>query len=74
MLNRRDGRQCAARIGAEFPLLNPAGRVGPVDHDWVYRHPVLFVSMLQRLGLAARRDDAAAEGSTDDVIDGTAGA
>jgi pimeloyl-ACP methyl ester carboxylesterase len=51
---RADGRRFAAAMHASFTVAhNPDGR--PVDHDWIYRHPRLFVEHLDRLGLAARR-------------------
>lgn len=46
LVTRHDGARFAERIGAQFRIVtNPAGR-GPVDHDWVYRHPALFAAVM----------------------------
>lgn len=50
LLSRGDGRQFAAALGASFTVVAAAG---DVDHDWMYRHPALFVDHLERLGLRA---------------------
>jgi pimeloyl-ACP methyl ester carboxylesterase len=53
LLSRSDGLQFAEDLGASFHVVHsPYGR-GRIDHDWMYRHPELFVSELEKLGLAA---------------------
>ena len=51
ILNRADGRAFAERIGATFTVA--ASPDGPVDHDWVFQNPPLFVAHLEALELAA---------------------
>ncbi len=52
ILSRADGRAFAKELGASFDVARvPAGRA--VDHDWMYRHPELFVDHLEALHLAA---------------------
>ena len=51
ILNRADGREFAERLGATFTVATRSD--GPVDHDWVFQSPDLFVAHLQALGLAA---------------------
>ncbi len=51
LLSRRDGQDFAEELGASFTVVRSFR--GPIDHDWMYRHPVLFVSQLDRVGLAA---------------------
>ena len=54
LLSRDDGRKFAKDLGASFDVVRePNGR--PVDHDWMYRHPSLFVKHVEQLGLAALR-------------------
>jgi len=48
------GRAFARRLGASFHAVAGAGRL--LEHDWVYRHPDLFVATLAKLGLLARAD------------------
>jgi len=50
---RADGEKFAAEMGASFTVARSPD--GPVDHDWIYRHPQLFVEHLDRLELAALR-------------------
>jgi pimeloyl-ACP methyl ester carboxylesterase len=52
LLNRRDGSEFARDLGASFTVVGPQ-LGGPVDHDWMYRYPALFVEYLDKLGLAA---------------------
>ena len=55
LLRREDGRAFARELHASFTVVEaPDGK--PVDHDWMYRHPKLFVRYVERLGLAALRD------------------
>jgi pimeloyl-ACP methyl ester carboxylesterase len=52
LLARDDGRAFAHELGASFDVVRvPDGR--SVDHDWMYRHPDLFVAHLEELHLAA---------------------
>jgi len=52
LLSRDDGRSFAHELGASFDVARaPGGR--SVDHDWMYRHPELFVGHLEALHLAA---------------------
>lgn len=44
-----DGREFARRLGATFTVAR--SQDGPVDHDWMFQDPELFVDHLQRLGL-----------------------
>jgi pimeloyl-ACP methyl ester carboxylesterase len=51
ILRRSDGRRFAERLGATFTVASSPD--GPVDHDWVFQHPALFVAHLEELGLTA---------------------
>lgn len=51
LLSRRDGQDFAEELGASFTVARSFR--GPIDHDWMYRHPALFVSQLDRVGLIA---------------------
>ncbi len=51
LLSRRDGQDFAEELGASFTVARSFS--GPIDHDWMYRHPALFVSQLDRVGLIA---------------------
>jgi len=54
ILSRSDGRAFAAEMNASFDVARePNGR--PIDHDWMYRHPALFVEHLAALDLAVWR-------------------
>jgi pimeloyl-ACP methyl ester carboxylesterase len=54
LLSRDDGRAFAQDLGASFEVARvPGGR--PIDHDWMYRHPTVFVQYVEGLGLAALR-------------------
>jgi hypothetical protein len=50
LLRRSDGEEFARQLGASFDVCRAPGYV---DHDWMYRHPRLFVEYLDRLGLSA---------------------
>lgn len=50
LLRRKDGEEFARQLHASFTVCNAWGYV---DHDWMYRHPQLFVDHLDRLGLSA---------------------
>jgi pimeloyl-ACP methyl ester carboxylesterase len=54
LLSRNDGMAFARDMHASFNLANP-GPALVVDHDWMYRHPHLFVRHLDELGLEALR-------------------
>jgi pimeloyl-ACP methyl ester carboxylesterase len=53
LLARRDGSEFARDLGASFTVVDQQVGGGPVDHDWMYRYPALFVDYLDKLGLAA---------------------
>ncbi len=53
LLRRRDGSEFARDLGASFTVVYRRAGAGPVDHDWMYRYPALFVRYLDKLGLAA---------------------
>jgi pimeloyl-ACP methyl ester carboxylesterase len=53
LLNRRDGSEFARDLGASFTVVDRPVGAAPVDHDWMYRYPALFVEYLDKLGLAA---------------------
>ncbi len=52
LLSRRDGRAFANTLGATFTVARAGAGRGPIDHDWMYRHPGLFVDHLCEVGLA----------------------
>ena len=52
LLSRDEGRRFAHDLRATFEVASGDG-ADPIDHDWMYRHPRLFVHHLERLGLAA---------------------
>jgi pimeloyl-ACP methyl ester carboxylesterase len=52
LLSRTDGARFADDLHASFTVVQPTI---VVDHDWMYRHPELFVSYLDRLNLVALR-------------------
>jgi pimeloyl-ACP methyl ester carboxylesterase len=52
LLSRTDGREFAQGMHASFTIVDGAGGK-PVDHDWMYRHPRLFVDYLRKLDLVA---------------------
>jgi pimeloyl-ACP methyl ester carboxylesterase len=54
LLSRQDGLAFARELHASFTVAKSAGSK-PVDHDWIYRHPRLFVEHLDRLDLVALR-------------------
>lgn len=49
LVKRDHGRHFASRIGAEFHVMTDPDGPGPVDHDWIFRHPHLFASVVGRL-------------------------
>jgi pimeloyl-ACP methyl ester carboxylesterase len=46
LLSREDGARFATELRASFTVAD--SRVGPIDHDWIYRHPQLFVDHLRQ--------------------------
>jgi pimeloyl-ACP methyl ester carboxylesterase len=61
LLSRRDGQDFARDLHASFLVCDAPGYV---DHDWMYRHPGLFVGHLDRLGLAVFRGSHASSGES----------
>jgi pimeloyl-ACP methyl ester carboxylesterase len=53
ILNRRDGREFARRLNATFTVAERPPGYGPIDHDWMFDDPELFVAHLDKLGLRA---------------------
>jgi pimeloyl-ACP methyl ester carboxylesterase len=53
LLRRSNGEEFAHQLNASFDVCRAPGYV---DHDWMYRHPRLFVDYLDRLGLSAFRN------------------
>ena len=49
ILPRSDGRRFAERLHATFSVARSAD--GPVDHDWMFQDPALFVEHVRLLGL-----------------------
>ncbi|MGH9029725.1 MAG: alpha/beta fold hydrolase [Acidimicrobiales bacterium] len=64
ILDRRDGREFARRLGASFTVAKVGG-TKPVDHDWMFQQPELFVSHLEKLGLRAFASRSRAAGAGD---------
>jgi hypothetical protein len=48
ILSRQDGQEFARELDASFTVVDAPGFV---DHDWMYRHPQLFVEHFNQLGL-----------------------
>jgi pimeloyl-ACP methyl ester carboxylesterase len=53
ILNRRDGMEFARRLHATFTMADRPPGYGPIDHDWMFDDPELFVGHLEKLGLRA---------------------
>lgn len=53
ILSRRDGRAFAARLDATFTVAGRPAGYGPIDHDWMFDDPELFVRHLEHLDLQA---------------------
>lgn len=49
LISQDSGRAFAEAIGAAFTVVDSPD--GPVDHDWMFRHPDLFVRVLDDLGI-----------------------
>lgn len=52
ILTRADGREFAEGLGATFTVASRPGG-GPIDHDWMFQQPELFVAHLEELKLRA---------------------
>ncbi len=53
ILSRKDGMEFARRLHATFTVAERPPGYGPIDHDWMFDDPELFVGHLERLGLRA---------------------
>jgi pimeloyl-ACP methyl ester carboxylesterase len=53
ILSRKDGREFARRLRATFTVAKRPPGYGPIDHDWMFDDPELFVQHLNELGLRA---------------------
>jgi pimeloyl-ACP methyl ester carboxylesterase len=53
ILSRKDGREFAGRLHATFTVAKRPPGYGPIDHDWMFDDPDLFVEHLDGLGLRA---------------------
>ena len=51
LLSRDDGREFARRLHATFTIAQRPPGYGPIDHDWMFDDPELFVRYLDQLGL-----------------------
>jgi hypothetical protein len=58
ILARRDGMEFARRLNASFTVAERPPGYGPIDHDWMFDDPELFVRHLEKLGLQALSDGA----------------
>jgi pimeloyl-ACP methyl ester carboxylesterase len=55
ILARRDGREFARRLRATFTVADRPVGYGPIDHDWMFDDPALFVHHLEQLDLRCLR-------------------
>jgi len=53
ILARRDGMAFARRLDASFTVAQRPAGYRPIDHDWMFDDPDLFVHHLEQLGLHA---------------------
>ena len=53
ILSRKDGQEFARRLHATFTVAKAPPGYGPIDHDWMFDDPELFVQHLDALGLRA---------------------
>ena len=74
LLDADDGRRFAASLGASFDQVPTPPGAGPVDHDWLYRHPDLCLAMLHLVGVPTPLDDDAAANVLQQPGVGTPGA
>jgi pimeloyl-ACP methyl ester carboxylesterase len=51
ILSRRDGKEFARRLHATFTVADRPPGYPPIDHDWMFDDPDLFVDHLDKLGL-----------------------
>jgi pimeloyl-ACP methyl ester carboxylesterase len=56
ILNRRDGMEFARHLRATFTVAERPPGYGPIDHDWMFDDPDLFVDHLDKLGLRVLAD------------------
>jgi pimeloyl-ACP methyl ester carboxylesterase len=62
ILRRTDGADMARELGASLTVATATDGKA-VDHDWVYRHPDLFVDHVQQLDLDALRTGCGSRGA-----------
>ena len=53
ILSRKDGQEFARHLHATFTVAKAPPGYGPIDHDWMFDDPELFVEHLDALGLRA---------------------
>jgi pimeloyl-ACP methyl ester carboxylesterase len=53
ILSRKDGQDFARQLHATFTVAKAPPGYGPIDHDWMFDDPELFVQHLDALGLRA---------------------
>jgi pimeloyl-ACP methyl ester carboxylesterase len=53
ILSRKDGQEFARQLHATFSVAKAPPGYGPIDHDWMFDDPELFVEHLDALGLRA---------------------
>lgn len=53
ILSRKDGQEFARHLHATFTVAKAPPGYGPIDHDWMFDDPELFVQHLDALGLRA---------------------
>lgn len=53
ILSRKDGQEFARNLHATFTVAKGPPAYGPIDHDWMFDDPELFVQHLNELGLRA---------------------
>jgi pimeloyl-ACP methyl ester carboxylesterase len=63
LLSRDDGERFAKDLGTELVVVH-GERAGPIDHDWLYRHPGLALDHLVRLGIGHAAASPGAESGT----------
>jgi pimeloyl-ACP methyl ester carboxylesterase len=51
ILSRRDGKEFARRLHAAFTIADRPPGYPPIDHDWMFDDPEVFVDHLDKLGL-----------------------
>jgi pimeloyl-ACP methyl ester carboxylesterase len=53
VLSRNDGAEFARLLNATFTVADRPPGYGPIDHDWMFDDPELFVQHLEELDLQA---------------------